>query len=313
MSPPTPNTGDKNTTTNKTTSAMEKKVINDAMAYITSLAQLRDRNISWALLAVKEGKSLSARDALKYGVIDLIAQDYQDLLRKIHKKEVEISGKNIVIDTTNTTTLTIKPDWKSKLLMIIANPNVAYIFILLGVYGIIFELMNPGSIFPGVVGAVSGVLALYSLNILPFNYAGLILIFLGIAFMISELFIAGVGILGIGGVVAFAFGSFLLFDSQTLGSGVSIPLILAFSLVSFGFFLFTLKSVLRSRQQKAITGEGEMIGKEGVIEERTKDGYRVFSHGEIWSSVSEELLEVGDTIVIKKLEGLTLHIEKKDT
>ena len=211
---PTPMITDSN---NSSPSALEKKVINDAIAYIKSLAELSDRNITWAVEAVKEAKSISAKDALSYGVIDLIADNTNELLSKLEGRMVTVSDKNITLRTKDAVMLTFEADWKTQFLAIITNPNIAYILLIIAIYGIFFELMNPGAIFPGVIGMISGVTALYALNMIPFNYAGLLLIILGIAFMVAEVLIAGFGILGIGGVIAFAFGSFLLFDSDTLG------------------------------------------------------------------------------------------------
>jgi len=167
-----------------TTSTLEKKAINDAMAYIKSLAQLNDRNITWALSAVKEAESLSAEDALKYGVIDVMAEDTDELLSKLNGRKVTVSGKSITLKTDGAVIELYEANWKTRFLSIVTNPNIAYIFLLVAIYGIFFELMNPGAIFPGVVGTISGVIALYALNMIPFNYAGLLLIILGIVFMV---------------------------------------------------------------------------------------------------------------------------------
>jgi len=302
---PTPKITDSNTSS---PSALEKKAINDAMAYIKSLAELNEHNISWALDAVKEAKSISAKDALRYGVIDLMAEDTNDLLSKLEGRSVTLSGKSITLRTEGAMIQTFEADWKTRFLSIITNPNIAYILLLIAIYGIFFELMNPGGIFPGVIGMISGVIALYALNMIPFNYAGLLLIILGIAFMVAEVFIVGFGILGIGGVVAFAFGSLLLFDAQTLGSGVSIPLIIAFSLVSLGFFIFVLRFLLHSRSVKIVTGIDEMVGATAKVLESTKEGYRVRCHGEIWYATSDSVLEVGQNVRVESLSGLILHV-----
>ena len=232
---PKPMIEDANATT---PSALEKKAMNDAIAYIKSLAELNERNITWAVEAVKEAKSISAKDALSYGVIDLIADNTNELLNKLEGRSVSVSDKNITLRTKDAVIVTFESDWKNQFLAIITDPNIAYILLIIAIYGIFFELMNPGAIVPGVIGMISGVTALYAFNMIPFNYAGLLLIILGIAFMVAEVFITGFGILGLGGVAAFAFGSLLLFDADTLGSGVSIPLVIAFSLVSLGFFIF---------------------------------------------------------------------------
>ena len=288
---------------------LEKKAINDAKAYIKSLAELNDRNTSWALEAVQEAKSLSAKDALKFGVIDIIANDTKELLSKLDGKSVKVLGKRITLKTDGAIIINHEANWKTRFLTIITNPNIAYIFLLIGIYGIFFELMNPGSIFPGVIGVISGVIALYSLNMIPFNYAGLLLIILGIAFMIAEVFIAGFGILGIGGVIAFAFGSLLLFDADTLGSSLSIPLIAAFTLMSLLFFILVMRLFLSSRQAKVVTGSQEMIGSIAEVIKVDENIYYVYSHGERWSAVSNSKLKVGQRVEVVKFSGLTLEVK----
>lgn len=289
-------------------STLEKKVLNDAIAYIKSLAELNDRNITWAVEAVKEAKSISAKDALRYGVIDLIADNIDELLSKLEGRSLTVSDKNITLQTKDAVVLSFEADWKTQFLSIVTDPNIAYILLIIAIYGIFFELMNPGSIFPGVIGLISGVTALYALNMIPFNYAGLLLIILGIAFMIAEVFITGFGILGIGGVAAFAFGSLLLFDADTLGSGVSIPLIIAFSLVSLGFFIFVIQFLIRSRSVKIVTGIDEMVGSTAEVLESTERGYRVRCHGEIWYANSNSVLEIGQKVRVESLSGLVLHV-----
>lgn len=177
-----------------------------------------------------------------------------ELLKEIDKKELVIDGKKIIINTKNANIIFFAPSWKTKILMTITNPNIAYIFLMLALYGILFEMFNPGAILPGFIGFISASLALYSLNILPFNYVGLLLIFFGVVFMLMEVFISGFGILGIAGVFSLATGSFLLFDEKTLGLGVSYPLIIAFSLVSLALFVYILKTLLKTREKNQYRG-----------------------------------------------------------
>jgi len=290
-------------------STLEKKAINDATAYIKSLAQLSDRNISWAMQAVREAKSLSAEDALKFGVIDLVAEDTTELLSKLDGRSVKVSGKNIILKTKDAEIINYEADFKTRFLSIITNPNMAYIFLLIAIYGIFFELMNPGATVPGVVGAISALIALYALNILPFNYAGLMLMLLGIFFIVAELFIAGFGILGIGGIIAFAFGSILLFDADTLGSSVSIPLVLAFSIVSLVFFIWVIRVFISSRSAKIVTGVEDIIGSDAEVIGVDKSGYHVYCHGESWSAKSKSELDIGEKVKVVKLSGLTLEIK----
>jgi membrane-bound serine protease (ClpP class) len=303
---PTPSGADLNSSA---ISTLEKKVTNDAVAYIKSLAELNDRNISWALSAVEEAKSISASDALKFGVIDLIAEDRDELMSKLDGRSVLLSGKAVTLMTKNVSIHSFEPSWKNRFLSTITNPNIAYILLLLAIYGIFFELMNPGTLFSGVIGVISGVIALYALNMIPFNYAGLLLILLGIAFMVAEVFVAGFGILGIGGVIAFAFGSLLLFDADTLGHSVSIPLVMAFSLSSLAFFVLVMKLFLSSRSAKIVSGADEMIGSAAQVVDLTKSGYLVHCHGETWSAVSDSKLSIGQDVEVVELSGLILKVK----
>jgi membrane-bound serine protease (ClpP class) len=303
---PTPMIADSNATS---PTALEKKAINDAMAYIKSLAELNERNITWAVEAVKEAKSISAKDALSYGVIDLMANNTNELLSKLEGRRVTVSDKNITLSTKDAVILTFEADWKTQFLATITDPNIAYILLIIAIYGIFFELMNPGAIFPGVIGVIPGVISLYALNMLPFNYAGLLLILLGIAFMVAEVLITGFGILGIGGVAAFAFGSLLLFDADTLGSGVSIPLIIAFSLVSLVFFIFVIRFLIKSRSVKIVSGVDEMVGSIAEVLESSEKGYRVRCHGEVWYAESKSDLEIGQKVRVESLSGLVLHVK----
>ncbi|MGD9718727.1 MAG: nodulation protein NfeD [Sulfurimonadaceae bacterium] len=300
-----------NETNTSASATLEKKALSDAAAYIRSLAQMRDRNISWAEEAVQEAKSLSAQEALRAGVIEFVAEDVEDLLAQLDGKRIKVLSKEVVLRTENAERITYEADWKTKFLSVITNPNIAYLFILVAIYGIFFELMNPGGIFPGVLGAISGVVAMYALNMLPFNYAGLLLIFLGIAFMVLEMFVAGFGVLGIGGVIAFALGSVLLFDAHTLGAGISLPLIIAFSLVSLGFFIFVLRLFLRSRSASVVSGAEQMVGSEAQVVALRGDGYSVLCHGEMWHATCQEKLDVGEKAEVVSLEGLVLLLKPK--
>ncbi|WP_345978905.1 nodulation protein NfeD [Sulfurimonas sp. HSL3-2] len=295
--------------TKEVLSTPERKAINDATAYIKSLAELSDRNVSWALDAVLNAKSISAKEALRIGVIDIVAEDVHDLLGKLNGRVVKVSNNKVVLDTKGAIILRYEPDWKTKFLYMITNPNIAYILLLIAVYGIFFELMNPGAVLPGVIGVICGIVALYALNMIPFNYAGLLLIILGISFMIIEVFVAGFGVLGIGGVIAFAFGSFLLFDADTLGNSVSIPLVIAFSLVSLAFFIMVMKLFITSREAKIVSGAEEMVGSIGEVMDIYDDGYHVMCHGEIWNALSQEKLHEGQEVQVIGLHGLTLKVK----
>jgi len=230
-------------------------------------------------------------------------------MSKLDGRSVVVAGKSITLMTKNVTIHSFEPSWKSRFLSTITNPNIAYILLLLAIYGIFFELMNPGTLFSGIIGVISGVIALYALNMIPFNYAGLLLILLGIAFMVAEVFVAGFGILGIGGVVAFAFGSLLLFDADTLGHSVSIPLIIAFSITSLAFFVLVMKLFLSSRSAKVVSGIDGMIGATAQVIYVKENGYLVHYHGETWSAVSDSKLSIGQDVEVVELSGLILKVK----
>ena len=291
--------------------SMEKKVINDSVAYIKSLAQLRDRNVSWAIAAVEEGKSLSADDALKNGVIDMIAENEDELITNLEGKSLIISKQTITLSLKGAQHLYYKPDWKNRIMSIITNPSIAYILLMLGIYGIFFELMHPGSIYPGLIGLISGILALYALNILPFSFAGLLLILIGIILMITEVFVSGFGILGIAGVVSFSLGSLLLFDADTLGEDISLPLIMGFSISSFAFFILLLRFVLSAQKSKVVSGVEEMLGKKAEVIHKKGTLYQVRCHGEIWSARSDTELQINDIAYVESISGLTLQLKKE--
>jgi len=293
-------------------SAMQTKTINDATAYIQSLAKLRQRNIEWAKQSVIKGESIDAQKALELGVINFVANDLESLLEQLNGFEVQVDDKTVTLETQNATIQTVEEGFKIKLLSYLSDPNIAYALMLVAIYGIFFELMNPGSIFPGVMGVISGAMALYALNILPFDYAGLLLIFIGVALMAIEVFVVGFGILGVGGIIAFVFGSLILFDEKTLGVDISLSLIIAFALVSAGVFIYLLKIIITERKQKARTGKEQMVGAVARIVKKDKNGYKVFVHSEIWNAQSKEELSIGKEVIIEAIDGLTLLIKTKE-
>ncbi len=290
-------------------SAMAKKLINDAVAYIRSLAQMRGRNVEWAEKAVREGVSLSAEEALKQGVIDLVATNLQELLGVVDGRKVNVQGLDRTLHTKGVFVETIEPDWRSRLLSVITNPNIAYILMLLGIYGLFFELANPGYVLPGVVGAICLLLALYAFQVLPVNYAGLALILIGIAFMVAELFVSSFGALGIGGVIAFVIGSVILFDTGVNGYTVSIPLIGAMASLSAGLFMGILWLALRIHRRPAVSGREQMIGSLGEALEDFSGIGQVHAHGESWQAYSEVSLKRGVRVRVIGLQGLTLIVE----
>lgn len=288
---------------------MSKKMVNDAVAYIRSLAEMRGRNADWAEQAVREAGSLSSEQALEQNVIDIIARDIRELLEKIDGMTVLLHGVEHVLDTSDLTTEAIEPDWRNELLSVITNPNVAYILMLLAVYGLFFELANPGYVLPGVTGAISLLLALYAMQVLPINYAGLGLIFLGIIFMIAELFMPSFGALGIGGVIAFIFGSIILFDTEGGNIAVSVPVIVAVSALSAGFFLIAVRSSVKAFKRQVVSGREQMIGSIGEALEDFEGSGRIFVHGESWQAESGTAIRKGEKAVVTAIEGLKLYVK----
>lgn len=296
----------------KKPSAIKTKAINDASAYIESLAKLRGKNIQWAKKSVTKGASIDSQKALELGVIDFVADDLNTLLKKLDGFEVKIDDKKIKLNTQNSTLQTVEEGFKIKLLSYLSNPNIAYGLMLLAIYGIFFELISSGAIFPGVTGLVSGALALYAFNILPFDYAGLLLIFIGVFLMTMEIFIISFGVFAIGGVIAFVFGSLILFDEKTLGVDISLSLIVAFVLVSITIFIYLLKIIIEQKDQKVKTGIDQMKSATAKVVKKQGNTYKVSIHSEIWNAISKEEINEGDEVIVESIEGLTLHIKSKE-
>ena len=289
--------------------AMSRKMINDAVAYIQGLAELRGRNAQWAEKAVREAASLSATDALKNNVIDVIAADLEELLRKIHGKVVSVQGKEQVLDTESLALHEIEPDWRNNLLSIITDPNVAYVLMLIGIYGLIFEFSNPGALVPGIAGAICLLLALFAFQVLPINYAGFGLIIFGIVLMIAEAYAPSFGALGIGGVIAFVIGSIILMDTDVPGFGVSLPLIGSFALLSSAAFTIVLALLFKSRRRPVVSGQEEMLGATAeVLDDFDSEGV-VHVHGENWSAHTAVPLSKGQLVNVTKMDGLILWVE----
>jgi len=293
-------------------SHMEKKRINDAVAYLRSLAHMRGRNVEWAEQAVREAASLPAGEALEMGVIDIVAADQADLLEQLNGRSVTVLGNPQVLDTTGLQVETLEPDWRNRLLAVITDPNVAYILMLIGIYGLFFEFANPGYVLPGVAGAIALVLALYAFQVLPVNYAELALVGLGIIFMLAEVFVPSFGALGIGGVIAFVIGSVILFDTDGSGYGVSLPLILSLAITSAGFFLFVVGAAVRARQRPVVSGQEEMLAAEGVVINDFQGSGRIRVHGEVWQAESSVPLRNGDRVRVTAIDGLVLKVQPKE-
>ena len=286
-----------------------RKMVNDAVAYIRSLAELHGRNADWAAEAVREAVSLPASEALKLRVIDVIADDVPDLLRKIDGRMVIVAGRPVRIETAGVDITTTAPDWRTRLLAVITNPNVAYLLMLLGAYGLIFELANPGAVLPGLIGGISFLVALYALNLLPVDYAGVGLLLLGVALMVAEAFIGSFGVIGIAGIAAFAIGSIIMFHPLAEGFGLSIPVVVAAVIMSGALLVLVLGMLLRSRRKRVITGSEAMIGAEGETVEWRAEGGKIRVMGEIWNARSAGPLLPGTRIKVIARKGLVLTVE----
>lgn len=293
--------------------AMEAKATNDAAAFIRSLAELRGRNVEWAEKAVREAASLSAAAALKERVIDIEAQDMRDLLRQMKGRTVIAAGKRVTIASIPPTLTHIMPDWRTRMLATITNPNVALILMMIGTYGLIFEFMNPSSFLPGTLGAICLLLALYAFAALPVNYAGLALILLGIGMLVAEAFLFSHGILGTGGVVAFALGAAMLIDTDAPDFRISWSVIGGVAAASAAFILVVIRTALGSRRRKVVSGPEEMIGSIGIVQDWSGSKGHVFVHGERWSAGSERGLRKGQPVRVTGLSGLTVEVERDAT
>ncbi|MGH6991469.1 MAG: NfeD family protein, partial [Stellaceae bacterium] len=288
---------------------MADKALNDAIAYIRSLAQMRGRNVAWAEKAVREAASLPAEDALRMHVIDLMASNVKDLLAEIDGRRVTAGGRTRELATSNMKIVTLAPDWRSEILSVITNPNVAYMLLVAGAYGLIFEFLSPGLVAPGIFGGIALLLGLYALQLLPVNYAGLALTLLGIALMVAEFFLPTFGIVGIGGVIAFVIGSVLLIDTDVPGFGLSMVTVAAIAAVSAGFFLLVVTFVLRARKRAVVSGPEQMVGSTGQVVDWDGTEGRVRVQGEVWSARAPAALQPGARVRVHRLDGLTVEVE----
>jgi membrane-bound serine protease (ClpP class) len=290
-------------------SPMERKIVNDAVAYIRGLAELRGRNADWAEQAVRGAASLSANAALKQNVIDVVARDVPDLLNQIDGREVRVGNNPVKLATRDLVVENVKPDWRVELLSVITNPTVAYGLLLIGIYGLLFEGYNPGAVFPGVVGAISLLVALFAFQILSVNYAGLALVALGVGMMIAEFFFPTFGSLGLGGLIAFVVGSLILFDSDIPGMNIGLPVIAGIATVG-GLVIVAMGWLAsRSLRRPVVTGVQAMIGERAEVVEASSGKGRIRYGGELWNARSAVPLQAGQTVRITQVDGLTLWVE----
>lgn len=291
-------------------SAMEKKIINDASAYIRGLAELRGRNIEWAEEAVREASSLSASEALEMNVIDLIAGDISELVSLLDGRAVEVNGDVIILNLQGKEIHLLIPDWRTEILTILTNPNLVLILGMIGIYGIILEFYNPGAMVPGVVGVICLILAGYSLQLLPVDYAGLILLLVGIAMMVGEAMIPSFGIFGIGGIVAFSIGGLMLFDTEIEAFQVGLPAIAATGIVSAVLIFATISIALKIRRKAITSGIETIVGERGRVLTSSEEGCQVRVGAEIWEASSDDEVSEGDHITVVSVDGLFLRVAR---
>jgi membrane-bound serine protease (ClpP class) len=288
---------------------MERKIVNDATAWLRSLAELRGRNVEWAEQAVRQAASITAAEALKEHVIDLIASDLGDLIAQLDQRTVKLAGKDEVLRTAGAPISVLQPDWRAQLLTTLTDPNVAFILMMIGVYGIAFEFFNPGFVLPGVMGGISLLLALAAFAVLPIDHAGLALLLLGIALMIGEAFSTGI-VLGVGGLCAFVLGTVFLFDQPSgVELSLSWPVIASTALSTSLFLILVIGLSLRARRKAVVSGREEMIGSRARVVDWSGQQGRVYAHGEVWQARAPQPLAAEQEVRIIELQDLTLIVE----
>lgn len=288
--------------------ALERKMVNDAAAYIRSLAEMRGRNADWAEEAVRSAASLSAQSALEQGVIDLVAPDVSSLIAQLDGREYLIDGKSRAIATVNLTVREIEPDWATEILATITNPNIALILMMIGLYGLIFEFLNPGALVPGTIGAISLLIGLYALAVLPVDFVGVALIVLGVGLMVAEAFAPSFGILGIGGVVSFIFGATIMFDTDVPEFRVDSSIIAALGIFSAGLIMIVSRVSIRSFKRRIVTGAEELVGATATVLDWSEGEGHVFVHSERWNARGPAELKPDDRVAIDSIKGLNLSV-----
>jgi membrane-bound serine protease (ClpP class) len=293
-------------------SASERKAVNDSAAYLRGLAELRGRNVDWAEAAVRSGASLPADEALAAGVIDLVAVDVPALLRELDGRTVKLQTREVVLATNGLVLQQVESDWRTQLLSLLTNPNVAYLLMLIGIYGLLLEGYNPGAVLPGVVGSICLLLALFAFQVLSVNYAGLALIALGVVLIVAESFVPSFGALGLGGIIAFVFGSVMLLDRDVPGFSIAWQLLVFMSLVGSLVLLAIVSFAVRARRRPVVSG-AEGLAHE--VAEATEDFAReglVRVHGELWRAVSSAPVRAGQRLKVLGVDGLVIRVEPAD-
>lgn len=289
-------------------SVAEAKAMNDAAAWLRALAKLRGRNVEWADKAVRESESLAASEAAEQRVIDFLAPDMASLLTQADGRRVQVAGSQRRLATRGLAIEEIDPGWRIRLLSAITNPNVALILMMIGIYGLLFEFMNPGGIGPGVIGAIALLTGLYSLAVLPVNYAGVALILLGMGLMVAEAVTPTFGVAGVAGMVSFIIGAVLLFPDRAPGFEPDWRVIGSLAAVSLGFVLLVVRAAFSARRRQVVSGREEMIGSLARVVDWAGSTGHVFAHGERWKAKSPAPLAEGEKVLVRSIDGLTLEV-----
>jgi membrane-bound serine protease (ClpP class) len=303
------NDADENKSRRRGGTAMEKKVLNDSIAYIRTLAERHGRNADWAETAVRDAATLTAREALEQNVIEYIADDEEDLLAQVDGAEVRLSTGTVVVDTSDAELLAFEPNWRIRLLSVISNPEIVLLLGMIGLYGLMYEGWNPGAIVPGVVGIICLLLAAYALQVIPVNYAGLALILVGIALMTAEAFAPSFGALGLGGIAAFVFGAIIMFDSGVPGYDISIAFVLAIAVLAAIAIGWVVSYFLKLRRRGAVSGEESILGGRAVAMEDFTGNGRVWLEGEAWAAYSPVALTKDEDVIVTAIDGLVVHVK----
>ncbi len=289
--------------------ASEAKAVNDAVAYIRSLAELRGRNADWAEAAVRTADSLSANAALRGGVIEIVARDYDDLFAQLDGRTITAGGVEHTLETSQLALTHVEPNWRTQLLAAITDPNIALILMMIGIYGLMFEFMNPGALYPGTIGAICLLVALYALAALPVNYAGIALVLLGLALMTGEAFAPSFGALGIGGLVAFVLGTTIVIDSDLPEFQIGWPIIAGVAISCIAMTALIARLAVKSLEVKVTTGREALPGMAGVVLDWADQRGHVFVHGERWRAVGAASMGPGHAVRVVAVDGLTLEVE----
>ncbi|MFQ5960691.1 MAG: nodulation protein NfeD, partial [Candidatus Methylomirabilales bacterium] len=289
---------------------MAKKVEHDAAAYIRGIAERRGRNATWAEKAVRESVSITAAEALKLKVIDLVAEDLANLLAQVDGRTLETGAGKVTLQTKAATITEVEMNFRDKILQVISNPTIAYILLILGMAGLYFELSNPGAILPGVLGGICLILAFWAFQTLPINFAGLLLIILGVLLFIAELQVVSHGVLTAGGIIAMLLGSLMLIDSPAPFLQISLSAIIGVTAATTGFFLLVIGAAIRAHRRQPVTGHEGLIGQIGVVKTPLRPEGQIFVRGEIWKATSEEPVKPGGQVEVTGISGLTLKVKK---